>query len=78
MGATKQAELRAISGFLSRLIRSNLVFISGLLDFKRPQSRVLGIAALIFLWLLSLYQDKESDMDFRQAKEPERRWYTAS
>ena len=27
-------------------------------------------AVLIFLWLLSFYQEKESDMDLRQAKEP--------
>ena len=36
------------------------------LDFIRPQSRGLGTAALIFLWLLSLYQDKESNWGLGQ------------
>jgi len=33
-----------------------------------PQSRVRGTAALIFLWLLSFYQEKESDIKLGEQK----------
>jgi hypothetical protein len=39
----------------------------GLREFWETEAPKLS-AALIFLWLLSLYQDKESDIDFRRAK----------
>jgi len=39
------------------------VVLRGQAEEQEPQSRLGGTAALIFLWLLSFYQGKESNMD---------------
>jgi hypothetical protein len=44
------------------------VVLRGQASKQEPQSRILGTAALNFLWLLSLFQDKESNMDLWRAK----------
>jgi hypothetical protein len=38
------------------------VVLRGQAEKQEPQSRLLGTAALNFLWSLSLFQDKESNM----------------
>ena len=47
------------------------VVLRGQAEKQEPQSRLLGTAALNFLWLLSLFQDKESNVCFfGRTKEP--------